>query len=161
MLRPLTPSRCDGVNPRKPDMKTPILVILAILSALLFATTTAAQTGPSPVQDVLQEHRALLEKSSRKTIGPAIDAIALSGLPQMQGVLEAWRAKDVWQRLDDGLFFIAKKNATGDYDLTDFDSGQVVGTAPKKQLKQLKPNSGIRAMIATALVTFQLTDPDP
>ena len=82
-------------------MKTPILVILAMLSALLFATTTAAQTGPSPVQDVLQEHRALLEKSSRKTIGPAIDAIALSGLPQMQGVLEAWRAKDVWQRLDD------------------------------------------------------------
>jgi len=142
-------------------MKTPLSVILAMLSALLFVIPAAAQTGPTPVQDLLQEHRALLEKSSRKTIGPAIDAFATSGLPQMQGVLEAWRAKDVWQRRDDGLFFLAAKNANGDYELTDLDTGMIVGAVPKKALKQLKPNSGIRAMIATALVTFQLTDPDP
>ena len=142
-------------------MKTLVPVILAMFCALLFATSVNAQTGPTPVQDVLQAHRALLEKSSRKTIGPAIDAFAASGLPQMQGVLEAWRAKDVWQRRKDGLFFFATKNADGDYDLTDLDTGQIVGTTAKKQLKQLKPNSGIRAMIATALVTFQLTDQDP
>lgn len=142
-------------------MKTQIIAILAMLSALLLVTATAAETGSNPVQDTLQQHRALFEKSSRKTIAPAIDAMAASGLPQMQSVLEAWRAKDLWQRREDGLFFFAAKNADGDYDLTDLDTGRPVGVHTKKQLKQLRPNSGIRAMIATALVTFQLTDPDP
>ncbi|WP_298257269.1 urea ABC transporter permease subunit UrtB [uncultured Litoreibacter sp.] len=133
-------------------------LFLAVLAALLLINAATAQTVS--VQDVLQSQRELLEKSSRKTIAPAIDAIASSGLPQMQSVLEAWQSKNMWQRKADGLFFLATKNDDGTYALQDFQDGAPRGNAIKKDLKQLKPNSGIRAMIATALVQFQLSDPD-
>lgn len=139
-----------------------LLITLAVIS--LASPIRAQETQPSaalgPVQTLLQEHAEVIVKSSRKTIGPAIDAIALSGLPEAQGVLEAWQAKDMWQRTEDGLFFRAEK-AEGGYALTDFDSGEGVGTLEKGALKQIKPNSGIRALLGTALVAFQLNDPDP
>ncbi|MDU8928075.1 urea ABC transporter permease subunit UrtB [Alisedimentitalea sp. MJ-SS2] len=136
-------------------MKRLLLAGLALLLSCLMATAQDA-----PIQPLLQEHQAVIAKSSRKTIGPAIDAIATSGLPQAQVVLETWGAKSMWMRKSDGLFFIGKKADGKSYQLTDFDSGEVVGEFPKKELKQLKPNSGIRALIATALVQFQLNDPD-
>ncbi len=137
-------------------MKT---MLVAVLFALLSLTTTVtAQTGP--VQQVLQSQRDLIEQSSRRTIGPAIDAIANSGLPQMQTVLQTWQSKDMWQRKEDGLFFAGRKTDDGNIELIEFDSGQSVGTYPADAVTQIKPNSGIRALLATALVQFQLTDPD-
>ncbi len=136
-------------------MLRPFLAGLAILCACL--TANAQEAG---LQPILQEHQEIIAKSSRKTIGPAIDAIASSGLPQAQVMLETWAAKDMWMRKSDGLFFAGKKGEGRSYELTDFDTGEVVGTFEKSDLKQLKPNSGIRAMIGTALVQFQLTDPD-
>jgi urea transport system permease protein len=138
------------------NMKT---LLLALCFALSLCTYVSAQT--TPVQDALQNQRALIEKSSRRTIGPAIDALVASGLPQMQNVLEVWQAKDMWQRKADGLFFTTTKDANGNYTLQNFDDGTDVGTAASTDIRQLKPNSGVRAMIATALVQFQLSDPDP
>ena len=132
-----------------------LLAGLAILLSCLMAT---AEEGA--IQPVLQEHREVIAKSSRKTIAPAIDAIADSGLPQAQRVLETWAAKSMWMRKSDGHFFAGEKLDSKTYQLLDFDSGEVVGTFAKKDLKQLKPNSGIRAMIGTALVRFQLLDAD-
>tara|TARA_R110002110_G_scaffold406442_1_gene626607 strand:- start:1794 stop:3743 length:1950 start_codon:yes stop_codon:yes gene_type:complete len=137
-------------------MKT---LLLALCFALSLPTWGSAQT--TSVQDVLQSQRALIEQSSRRTIGPAIDAIVASGLPQMQTVLEVWQNKDMWQRRADGLFFAATKNADGTYTLQSFDDGADAGNAASADLDQLKPNSGVRAMIATALVQFQLSDPNP
>ncbi len=134
-------------------------MFLAMLAALFMTSFASAQA--TSVQEVLQSQRELIEKSSRRTIGPAIDAISESGLPQMQTVLEAWQSKNMWQRKEDGLFFLGAKNEDGTYALSDFEDGAAVGDFEKKALKQLKPNSGIRAMIATALVQFQLSDPDP
>ncbi|MCT4558650.1 MAG: urea ABC transporter permease subunit UrtB [Pelagimonas sp.] len=113
------------------------------------------------MQAILQEHSALIVKSSRKTIQPAIDAVAGSGLAQAADVLQAWQAKEIFLRKEDGLFFRGEKRDAKTYRLWDFDSGDVVGDVSKKALKQIKPNSGIRALLGTALVRFQLSDPDP
>jgi urea transport system permease protein len=137
-------------------MKT---LLLAMCFALSFGHLAMAQT-PS-VQDVLQSQRALIEKSSRRTIGPAIDVLVASGLPEMQNVLELWQAKKLWQRNADGFFFTATKNADGTYGLLDIESEAIVDTVASSDIKQLKPNSGVRAMIATALVQFQLSDTNP
>jgi len=134
-------------------------VFSLLLALVMLALPMQASAGP--VQDILQQYRSVIEKSSRKTIQPAIDALAESGLPEAQQVLQTWQSKDMWQRKEDGLFFVAEKLPSKEYRLTDFDTGDVVGDYPKKQLKQLKPNSGIRALIGTALVQFQLSDPDP
>ena len=140
-------------------MRQIFLAGLALLAACLISPGRV-QAQDAAIQPILQEHQALIVKSSRKTIGPAIDAVASSGLPQAQTVLEVWAAKNMWQRKEDGLFFIGEKIDSKTYALTDFDSGETVGEFAKKDLKQLKPNSGIRALIGTALVQFQLSDPD-
>jgi len=61
-------------------------LILAGLAIVLSCVMATAQDGA--IQPLLQEHREVIAKSSRKTIAPAIDAIAGSGLPQAQKVLE-------------------------------------------------------------------------
>ncbi|WP_298558668.1 urea ABC transporter permease subunit UrtB [uncultured Aliiroseovarius sp.] len=128
---------------------------------LVLLTTLTAWAQSTPMQDILQEHSDLIVKSSRKTIEPAIQGVAASGLPQAQDVMQAWQAKAMWMRKMDGLFFRGEKLDAKTYRLFDFDTGAAVGDFPKSDLKQIKPNSGIRAMIATALVQFQLMDPDP
>ena len=130
-----------------------------LCAATLLALTLPAQAGPT--QDLLQEHAALINKASRKTIQPAIDALAASGLPSAQTVLQKWQNKDMWLRKEDGLFFWAEEITGKTFRLYDFDTAAPVGDFDKAALKQLKPNSGVRAMIGAALVQFQLSDPDP
>ncbi|SLN66013.1 High-affinity branched-chain amino acid transport system permease protein LivH [Ruegeria meonggei] len=151
MIIRLAPKRHSGFN----YMLRLFLAGFAILCACL---TANAQEGG--LQPILQNHQEIIAKSSRKTIKPAIDAIATSGLPQAQAMLETWAAKNMWMRKTDGQFFAAEKAEGRSYILTDFDTGESVGAYEKSNLKQLKPNSGVRAMIATALVQFQLSDPD-
>jgi len=134
-------------------------ILLAALSFLVLLTLPAAAQD-SPIQRLLQENRTLLEESSRRTIGPAIDALRDSGLPAARDVLEKWQAKELWQRVSDGLFFFAERAGDG-YRLIDIATGAEVGSATKDEIDQLKPNSGIRGMIGAALVQFQLSDPDP
>ena len=135
----------------------------ALLALLLLVPALAAQTESvaGPVQALLQDNRVLIEKSSRKTIQPVIDLLAASGLDQAQVVLQKWQAREIWQRKADGLFFYGEEVEPKVFRLFDFDTSQPVGDFPKKELKQIKPNSGVRALIATSLVRFQLTDPDP
>ena len=135
-----------------------IRFLVAALLMLAWLDPAPAQTGP--MQAILQDHALLIEKSSRRTIGPAIDAVSDSGLARAQDVLQAWQAKDLWQREADGLFFIAQKIDAKTYRLIDVDTGADAGEAAKDEIDQIKPNSGIRALIGTALVRFQLLDPD-
>ena len=117
--------------------------------------------APRTIQDVLQENGEIIAKGSRRTIGPAIDAIAGSGLPMAQTVLERYQEKELWIRESDGRFFFVEEGEDDTYTLFDIVTGEPAGTAGKRELDQLKPNSGIRGMIGAALVRFQLTDPDP
>ena len=141
-------------------MRQYLLAGLAVLAACLISPDRSSAQDAA-IQPILQDHQALIVKSSRKTIAPVIEAVASSGLPQAQTVLEVWAAKNMWQRKEDGLFFIGERIDSKTYALIDFDSGEAVGEFVKKDLKQIKPNSGIRALIGTALVQFQLSDPNP
>lgn len=133
--------------------------ILAGIALLFSCTLTLAQDRA--MQDILQEQAALIMESSRTSIAPAIAAIADSGLPQAQVVLQTWQAKKMWRRVADGVFFRVEKAEDGNYTLIDLDSGEQAGSAKKSDIDQIKPNSGIRALLGSALVQFQLQDPDP
>ncbi|NEK21666.1 urea ABC transporter permease subunit UrtB [Sulfitobacter sp. JBTF-M27] len=141
------------------------VVIRRIATCLLLCaaltSTAVAKEADAPIQTLLQSHGAEIKKSSRKSIGPAIDALAASGTPDAQTVLERWQAKEMWFHKDSGLFVFGQEADGGDLALFDVAGGGEIGTAPKKDYKQLKPNSGIRGMIAAALVQFQLNAPDP
>ncbi len=136
-------------------------IAACLLMCVSLALPTFAQDAEAPIQQLLQSYGAEIQKSSRKTIGPAIEALANSGSQDARTVLERWQNKDMWFEKETGLFVFASPAEDGNLSLFDVSGGAEIGEAPKRSYKQLKPNSGIRGLIASALVQFQLNDPDP
>jgi len=132
-------------------MRTILIFLATVLALALPATAQQAAT-------ILTENRALVEKPSRQTIGPVIDALAASGDPAAASILSAWADKQLGLRKSDGAFVLLTPTADG-YTLRDL-SGSDAGTAAKSDITELKPNAGVRGLIATALVQFTLSDPD-
>ncbi len=139
----------------------PLLQILMACLLVIAPFGLRAQQVDAPIQQLLQTHADIIAKSSRKTIQPAIDALASSGLPEAQTVMQRWQDKDMWYAKDTTLFVFAEKAPDRMLRLFDVADGSEIGLAEAKAYKQLKPNSGIRGLIAAALVQFQLSDPDP
>ncbi|WP_223422623.1 urea ABC transporter permease subunit UrtB [Tateyamaria pelophila] len=127
--------------------------VLAI--ALWLGTFVSAQA--QELQGILQVHADEVAKPSRRSVSVALDDLVASGLPQTTTFLEEWSDRNVWQR-NDGIFFIAREQGD-DLTLTDVDTGEQ-STASKDDFTQIRPNGGVRRVIGTALVQFQLSDPD-
>ncbi len=126
---------------------------------LIFGTLHSAQaqdTG-TPFQDILQTHAGEVAKPSRRSVSVVLDDLIAAGLPQTTEFLEEWSARNVWQDID-GTFFIV--TSEGDQlGLRDVDSG-AESRGDKRDFTQIRPNGGVRRVIGTALVQFQLSDPD-
>jgi urea transport system permease protein len=129
--------------------------VLALVVAL-WAQVAGAQT----LQDLLQQDPEAISDPSRRTVGEVLDVLVASGLPEVPLFLERWQARELWQRDADGLFFYATETDAG-FDLRDVSTDQPAGTAAPRELRNLKPNAGVRGVIGSALVEFQLSDPDP
>ncbi|MFN7223853.1 MAG: urea ABC transporter permease subunit UrtB, partial [Paracoccaceae bacterium] len=140
-------------------MRAVLSLLLWSLLAVLPVAGRAQTADPPDVATLLQDNRALIEKPSRQTIGPVIAALAQSGDPQAALILAAWADKGLGLRKSDGAFFLIAETPEG-YALRGLD-GTDAGTATKAEITELRPNSGVRGVIATALVQFQLSDPDP
>lgn len=129
-----------------------------LILACLILIGSAFAASAQDLQSVLQRHAAEIAKPSRSSVGAALDDLVASGLPQVTPFLEQWSDKNVWQRDADGLFFIG--TAEGDaLSLRDVDTDAALAGV-KDDFTQLKPNGGVRRVIGTALVQFQLSDPD-
>jgi urea transport system permease protein len=132
------------------------------LTALLVAALSWLAPLPALSQEaaaIVAENRDQIEKPSRQTIGPVIAALAASGDPMADDILSAWAEKRLVIRKSDDALFLATPEADG-FALTALD-GIPAGTAAKGDLTELKPNAGVRGVIAAALVQFTLSDPDP
>ena len=89
-----------------------------------------------------------------------VEALLAAELPGVSDFLVRWRDKEVWHHGESGLFYYVKEQAD-DLTLIDIDTGKEAGTAAKRDLAQIRPNSGVRSVLSSALVRFQLSDPDP
>ena len=135
-------------------------VMVFLLVCAVLTPAARSQDANAPIQQVLQAHGEAILKSSRRTIAPAIDALAASGLADAQAVLERWQNKEMWVDRDTGLFVFAQEEDADQLRIFDIAGGAPIGVVDDKPFKQLKPNSGIRGMIASALVRFQLNAAD-
>jgi urea transport system permease protein len=131
------------------------LTALFVAALCLLPLPTLAQEAAR----IVEENRALIEKPSRQTIGPVIAELAASGDAMADDILSAWTDKRLVIRKADGAMFVAEPEGDG-FALTALD-GTAAGSAAKADLTELKPNAGVRGLIATALVQFTLSDPDP
>ena len=128
------------------------------LFAVLFALSGASTVFAQDLQPLLQVHADEIASPSRGTVGVVLDDLSGSGLPQVLPFLEAWTEKEIWQDTNTGLFWQATDKA-GTLTLRDLDTG-AESAAPKAGFTQLKPNGGVRRLIGSAMVQFQLMDPD-
>lgn len=133
------------------------LLVSLIVFVLFIGPSQAQESG---LQAVLQNNQKAVERASRKTVDPLLDALVESRSPAVPQFLEKWRAKDVWLNKQDGRFYYLASEKTDPVTLVDIETGEAVGTAPKGDMKQLKPNSGVREVLASALVRFQLQADD-
>ena len=132
--------------------------LLSLIVALAVALAAHAPARAETAAEVLAANAGLVEKPSRQTIGPVIDALAQSGDPMAATLLQAWGNKGLGMRKADGAFFLIAADGDG-WALTDL-TGAPAGLAAKSDVVELKPNAGVRGLIATALVQFTLSDPD-
>lgn len=149
-------------------------IICAVLFVSLFSLTTAtaqnaaqtqsqgqAQNQGEAFRSVLIENQKLIQRSSAKTVEPVLQAIGATGFDGVAQFLTTWQNRDLWFRRDDGVFFYVTSEDEGEtFTLIDVVTGEAVGTAGKRELRQIKPNSGVRRIIGANLVQFQLIDPD-
>ena len=130
------------------------------LFLFLLLTLTLALPARADLPSVLAEHGDQIADPKRQTIAPVIAALVATGDAATARLLTAWEARNLGRRKADGAFFILDEGPDG-WTLTDPLTGNAAGTALKSDITQLRPNAGVRGLIAVALVQFQLSDPDP
>src|SRR6056297_457803 len=134
-------------------------MLRALFAALLLLWLPVSGSAQD-LQDILQDHQAEVAEPSRRTVGPVLDALAASGIPEVPRFLERWQEKEVHVRLEDGLFFYVEETDAG-LTLIDLTTGDPVATGVDPDaMDEIKPNGGVRRVIAETLVQFQLSDPD-
>ena len=134
-----------------------------LLRSLLFVLLAVPTAGAAEtLQDILQRHAEEVADPGRRTVGPVIEDLVASGLPGVPGFLTAWSAREVVQRLEDGRFFLGEETGDDRLTLRDVATGEPLATdVPEDAVEEVRPNGGVRRVIGTALVQFQLSDPDP
>ena len=135
-----------------------------IFSAFIILTalnsTSYAQTAEEMFNQVLEQEFNLIQRSSVKTVKPVLQKIQDTKFKGASNFLQQWQKKELWFRKEDEKFFYVKTDDKKTYQLFDVVTGKPTTTAQKKDIKQVKPNSGVRGLLAASLVQFQLENPD-
>jgi urea transport system permease protein len=137
-----------------------IRLLCCALAICLGLSGAQAQTNAAPLQSVLQANADAVANPSRGTVDGLVAALLEADLPTVPVFLERWRDRAVYLRASDGLFYYATQ-VEGGYALTDVDSGADLGRVAAAEMTELRPNAGVRRVIGSALVAFQLLDDDP
>ncbi len=132
------------------------LLSMLVLWCLLFASPAVSQ---SSFQDLVQSHFPHIKKGSVKTAPLVIADIQSVGGDEAVKFLENWQAKSLWYRKSDNLLVTVSTKDDKKYTLYDLTTGLPLGSFLKPDIKQIKPNSGLRALLGTALVAGQLASP--
>jgi len=132
------------------------MLVAILLNAVVFVPSAAAQT----FENLLAKHAPLIHKSSSKTVAPALSEIVDFGGPVVQKFLLTWRSKDLYFLKKNGQFVYVKKLGDGGMQLINVETGAAFATVNKAAIKQIKPNSGVRAKISASLVPFLLASAD-
>ncbi len=134
-------------------------IFLALIVAVVMAVQApSALAQTKSLQAVLQENAKDITRPSRKTVDAVIENLLTSEARGVPEFLRRWREKEVWLREEDDLFVFGDDKK--EFDVIDIDTGETLGRATSRDLKQIKPNSGVRGVISSALVRFQLSDLD-
>ncbi|WP_373429721.1 urea ABC transporter permease subunit UrtB [Paracoccus sp. WLY502] len=122
--------------------------MIALVLTLLLALPASANPA---LEAVIADNLDQIEKPSRRTVEPLVAQIAATG-PEGLALLSAWANRSLGVT-DDGRLLIVDGGTA-----TDAATGQPV---PGADPRMLRPNSGVRGVIESALVAGEIASPDP
>jgi len=129
------------------------MILKIIFFMIIFSNSALAQ---SEFQSLVQSQASSIIKPSVKTAPNVIDVIQEFDSKISNNFLLAWQQKKLWYRRNDNSIFFVKGHTNSQYFIFDLVSNKNLGLVKKNTLKQIKPNSGVRKLIGSALVTSQL-----
>jgi urea transport system permease protein len=113
------------------------------------------------LKEILFKNFNLIIKSSSKTIDPVITELLTNKPQNLESFLKIWKDKNLYFIKKSKQFVtVKKKNQTG-YELISLIDKKNLGFFNKKEVKRIKPNSGVRSKISEALIGFQLLSKNP
>ncbi|MDA8687580.1 urea ABC transporter permease subunit UrtB [bacterium] len=113
------------------------------------------------LKEILFKNFNLIIKSSSKTIDPVITELFTNKPQNLESFLKIWKDKNLYFIKKSKQFVtVKKKNQTG-YELIALTDKKNLGFFNKKEVKRIKPNSGVRSKISEALIGFQLLSKNP
>ena len=128
-----------------------------LLACTLLLGLPAGTAMAQDLQPILQDNAEEVASPSRSSVEALIEELVATGSPEVPDFLAAWQDRGVVRRDGDGLFFYGDREG-GSWQLTDIDTGADAGTT--ENAEEIRPNGGVRRVIASALVQFQLSDPN-
>ena len=130
------------------------IIIFAFI--LIFNLSSINSSQAKELEKVLSENFKLIIKSSSKTIEPVIDKLLKTESPKLQEFLQIWKEKKLYFVKKTKKIVIIKQKISEDFEIIQFSNDRNLGFYKKKDIKQIKPNSGVRSKISDALIGFQL-----
>lgn len=130
------------------------IIIFAFI--LIFNLSSINSSQAKELEKVLSENFKLIIKSSSKTIEPVIDKLLKTESPKLEEFLQIWKEKKLYFVKKTKKIVIIKQKISEDFEIIQFSNDRNLGFYKKKDIKQIKPNSGVRSKISDALIGFQL-----
>jgi len=107
----------------------------------------------------LIENSENIIKSSAKTVDSILRDIQSFDDEIVSRFLELWKSKSLYYIKDTKQVVIVNENNES-FDALEIDGLTRIGNYSKKEIKKIKPNSGVRAKIDSLLVKYQISNSD-
>ena len=107
----------------------------------------------------LKENSENIIKSSAKTVDSILRDIQSFDDEIVSRFLELWKSKSLYYIKDTKQVVIVNENEDS-LDALEIDGLTRIGNYSKKEIKKIKPNSGVRAKIDSILVKYQISNSD-
>ncbi len=141
-------------------MNSFLKLIFQLFFVLIFSNPLNASESNN-LEKVLNNNFELIIKSSSRTIEPVIEDLLSTKSPNLEEFLKSWKNKQLYYVKKSKLISILKQKNSDGYELLQFSNKTSLGFFKKKEIKVIKPNSGVRSKISNALIGFQLLNDDP
>ena len=112
------------------------------------------------LRSFINENSNYIIKSSSKTVDNILKKVDDFNKEAVAQFLTLWKNKKLYYIKKSKNIVLAKKADDNSYKVLDIFSNFLIKKFAKKDLKKIKPNSGVRAKISSALVRFQILSKD-
>ena len=120
--------------------------VLNFFIFLFFLLISINAYSNDTIQKFIENNHKLIAKSSSKTVDPILNDIKKYNQDDVKKFLILWKSKELSIIKDSNLIVYTEKNEDTIIAYDIFNNNEI-GKFTKKQLKSIKPNSGVRSKI--------------